>query len=169
MSHMKTLPQTPGRKAQPRGRAFADGVLLQLALPSDSSLLCVVRATVDCLAALLKCSDADCRRVTRAVDEAMTNILRHSYKGRRDQPIVIQFRQLRQAQDTGLEVLLWDEGPPIDCSKRRPRDFNQLRPGGLGLHFIRQAMDTVEFSRIGDANQLRLLKYTRGATAAAKL
>jgi len=99
----------------------------------------------------------------------MTNILRHSYKGRRHQPIVIQFKQLRQAQDTGLEVILWDEGPPIDCSKLRPRDFTQLRPGGLGLHFIRQAMDTVEFSRMGDANQLRLLKYTRGATATAEL
>ena len=168
MSHMKTFSQTPGRKTQPRGPAFAEGVLLQLALPSDSSLLCVVRATVARLAALLKFSDADCRSVTRAVDEAMTNILRHSYKGRRDQPIVIQFRQLRQAQDTGLEVLLWDEGPPINSAKLRPRDVNQLHPGGLGLHFIRQAMDTVEFSRVGDANQLRLLKYTRRATAATK-
>lgn len=168
MSHMKTFPQMPGHKARSEGPEFADGVVLQLALPSDSSMLCVVRAAVARLAALLKFSDADCRSITRAVDEAMTNILRHSYKGRRDRPMALQFRRLQRGPDTGIEVLLWDEGPPIDSPKLRPLD-NQLRPGGLGLHFIRQAMDTVEFSRVGDANQLRLLKYTRGATDAAKL
>lgn len=169
MSHMKTFPQRRGRKGQPRAPEFADGLLLQLALPSDSSLLCVVRGTVGGLAALLKFSDPDCRSVTRAVDEAMTNILRHSYKGRRGRPITLQFRRLRRGQDTGLEVLLWDEGPCIDSSKLRPRGLGELQPGGLGLHFIRQAMDTVEFSRVGNANQLRLLKYTRSPMGAAKL
>jgi len=34
-----------------------------------------------------------------------------------------------------------------------------FRPCGLELHLIRQAMDTVEFSRKGPPNQLRLVKY----------
>jgi anti-sigma regulatory factor (Ser/Thr protein kinase) len=34
-----------------------------------------------------------------------------------------------------------------------------LRPGGLGLHFIHEAMDTVEFTRKGARNRLRLVKY----------
>lgn len=150
----------PERKARPKGPELADGVVLQLALPSDSSLLCVVRATVARLAVLLKFSDADCRSITRAVDEAMTNILRHSYKGRRDRPIALEFRRLQRGPDTGIEVLLWDELRPLD---------NQLRPGGLGLHFIRQAMGTVKFSRVGDqAKQVLSANGSQRPTAGSR-
>jgi serine/threonine-protein kinase RsbW len=33
-----------------------------------------------------------------------------------------------------------------------------VRPGGLGLHFIRETMDEVEFSHIDGKNRLRLVK-----------
>jgi len=39
------------------------------------------------------------------------------------------------------------------------RPLNEIRPGGLGLHFIRQSMDVVEFSRKNGKNQLRMVKY----------
>jgi hypothetical protein len=35
----------------------------------------------------------------------------------------------------------------------------------LGLHFIRQAMDTVEFTRKGPTNRLRLVKYLAQANS----
>jgi anti-sigma regulatory factor (Ser/Thr protein kinase) len=44
--------------------------------------------------------------------------------------------------------------------------LEQIRPGGLGLHLIRQAMDTVEFTRKGLTNQLRLVKYFAQASDA---
>ena len=44
-------------------------------------------------------------------------------------------------------------------SKLQGRPFEQIRPGGLGLHLIRQAMDTVEFTRKGLTNHLRVAKY----------
>ena len=36
---------------------------------------------------------------------------------------------------------------------------DDIKPGGLGLHFIRQSMDIVEFRRARGANVLRLVKY----------
>jgi anti-sigma regulatory factor (Ser/Thr protein kinase) len=55
---------------------------------------------------------------------------------------------------------------------RRPwsgRKFDgnsQIRPGGLGLHLIHQAMDAVEFTRKGLTNRLRLVKYFAQASDA---
>jgi serine/threonine-protein kinase RsbW len=36
-----------------------------------------------------------------------------------------------------------------------------VRPGGLGLHFIRESMDTVEFDHKSGKNQLRLVKMLK--------
>jgi serine/threonine-protein kinase RsbW len=166
---MTTFRQMPEREDRQRIPELTEGHLLQLALRSDSSLLCVVRAAVARLTALFEFSEAECRGITRAVDEALTNIIRHSYGGRTDKPIAIHFRRHPRAIHTGLEVLLWDEGPAIDSTMLRPRSLEQLRPGGLGLHFIQEAMDIVEFSREGDINQLRLVKYPGSATAGPNL
>ncbi len=36
--------------------------------------------------------------------------------------------------------------------------LDDIRPGGLGLHFIREIMDSVTFRHIGGRNYLRLIK-----------
>jgi anti-sigma regulatory factor (Ser/Thr protein kinase) len=46
------------------------------------------------------------------------------------------------------------------------RSLEEIRPGGLGLHFMRQSMDEVEFSRKKGKNQLRLVKYLASAAPA---
>jgi len=134
-----------------------------LALYSNPKLLSVVRGTVERLAETLGFPIAQCRSTTRAVDEALTNIVRHSYRNRPDQPIAMYFPRAHRRHDgqvqQGLEILLCDRGPAVDARKLQGRPLDQIRPGGLGLHFIRQAMDTVEFTRKGPTNRLRLVKY----------
>ena len=134
-----------------------------LALQSNPRLLTVVRGAVERLTETLGFPAAQCRSITRAVDEALSNIVRHSYGNRLDQPIFLYFRKTQRRHDgkdqDGLEILLCDRGPAIDLSKLRGRPLEEIGPGGLGLHLIRQAMDTVEFSRKGAMNQLRLVKY----------
>ena len=80
-----------------------------------------------------------------------------------DQPIAMYFRRAQRRHDgqvqQGLEILLCDRGPAVDPSKFQGRPLDGIRPGGLGLHFIQQAMDTVEFTRKGSTNRLCLVKY----------
>ena len=64
----------------------------------------------------------------------------------------------------GLEILLCDQGPAVDPAKMRGRRLDEIKPGGLGLHFIRQSMDIVEYQRTDDTNQFRLVKYLQPAT-----
>jgi serine/threonine-protein kinase RsbW len=167
VSHMKTF--LPLRALDTRGQNFelSRGLLLKLAMRSDPSLLCVVRGAMERLTEALGFSAAECRSITRAVDEALTNIMRHSYGGCVDRPIAIYFRQVQRRSkggpEEGLEVLLCDRGPAVDPAKLRGRKLEEIRPGGLGLHFIRQAMDMVEFTRVGRTNRLRLVKYVQPA------
>ncbi len=134
-----------------------------MALCSNPRLLSTVRGAVETLAETLGFPATQRRSITRAVDEALTNIVRHSYRNRPDRPITLYFRRTsRQRDDSveqGLEILLCDRGPAVDPDKLRGRLLEELRPGGLGLHFIHQAMDTVEFTRKGPTNRLRLVKY----------
>ncbi|MGC1483001.1 MAG: ATP-binding protein [Candidatus Acidiferrum sp.] len=162
---MKTLhPARRGNTGEGNGDSSAV-LLLRLELASDPSLLCAVRGAVERLTESFGFSAADCRAVTRAVDEALTNIIRHAYSGRPDQPIEMFFRSIRKQADHtavgGLEILLCDRGPAIKPDKMCMRALEEVRPGGLGLHFIQQSMDIVEYKRANGTNRLRLVKYVR--------
>jgi anti-sigma regulatory factor (Ser/Thr protein kinase) len=165
------------RKSVPKSRRGAadGGLLLKLQLPSDPSLLCTVRGAVERLTEAFGFSPPDCRAVTRAVDEALTNIIRHAYGGALDRPIELAFRSTMAPQPPGdgpgpgLEIVMSDRGPAVDPEKLCGRALSDVKPGGLGLHFIRQSMDVVEFKRAKGANHLRLVKYVRAPKEAANL
>lgn len=148
-----------------RNKDMNSGLLLKLELTSNPSLLCGVRGRVERLAESFGFSEPECRAVTRAVDEALTNIIRHTYRGKEDQPIEVLFRSLdRKAtpeSGPGLEVLLCDQGPAVNPDQLCLRALEEVRPGGLGLHFIQQSMDIVEYNRVNGTNRLRLVKYVR--------
>jgi len=147
--------------------ASGDGFLLKLELRSDPQLLCVVRGALERLTEVFGFSPPDRRSVTRAVDEALTNIMRHCYNGRTDQPIEMLCTRVRprgSGRADGLEILLCDHGPAVDPAKLRGRRLDEIKPGGLGLHFIRQSMDVVEYRRAGDTNEFRLVKYLQPST-----
>ena len=139
---------------------------LKMELSSDPRVLRVVRSAVEQLAHELGLDESECRRVTLAVDEALTNIIRHAYQNQPGQPIEITCSC--QGAGSGkdgpdrLEILLQDCGRAADPSELHGRPLDEIRPGGLGLHFIREAMDEVEYQRAGQTNRLRLVKYLRG-------
>jgi serine/threonine-protein kinase RsbW len=145
-------------------------LLLKLELQSNPELLCAVRGAMERLTEKMGFPEPECRSVTRAVDEAMTNIIRHAYRHQRDQPIeLICSRTQRVANgepEEGLEIMLKDQGAPADPAKMRGRPLDELRPGGLGLHYIRESMDVTEFTRSHGSNQLRLVKYLQSRAPA---
>jgi serine/threonine-protein kinase RsbW len=142
-------------------------LLLRMELRSNPEVLCVVRSAITRLAELLGFSEPDSHLIILALDEALTNIIRHAYQGQRERPIEVTFRLL-EASGNGvppqaLEIVLLDDGSPADAKRLRPRPlqelpFEELKPGGLGLHFIRKNMDKVEFRRRDGRNLLRLIK-----------
>jgi serine/threonine-protein kinase RsbW len=75
------------------------------------------------------------------VDEACTNIIRHAYHLRDDQLIALSL----EGQHGCVKMRLRDFGKqtPPQAMKSRPHDL--IRPGGIGLHLIRNAFDKVDY------------------------
>lgn len=139
-----------------------NGLLLKLELQSNPEMLGVVRHALGQLAATLGFSTAACRAVVLAVDEALTNIMRHAYRGEGGHPIRAWFRRIDYHEGgrprKALEIVLEDRGKKVDGAKLCGRPLEEVRPGGLGLHFINESMDSVEFRRRLGRNQVRLIK-----------
>ena len=137
-------------------------LLLKMELRSNPETLCVVRDALGKLAETLGFPETECRAVVLAVDEALTNIIRHAYQGRTERPIEASFRRIEVARDgarkPALEIVLEDRGIRVHSEKLCGRALEDIRAGGLGLHFMRKSMDAVEFRRKWGRNQLRMVK-----------
>jgi anti-sigma regulatory factor (Ser/Thr protein kinase) len=94
-------------------------------LPSSPESLCVVRGAVAQLTERLGFPEPECRAVVLALDEALTNVIRHAYAGHPERPIEVSFRRIRApwrgASREALEIVLVDQGRKIDRTKLRGR------------------------------------------------
>ncbi|WP_162914821.1 ATP-binding protein [Desertibaculum subflavum] len=107
-----------------------------------------------------------CDALALAVDEAVSNILRHAYDAPVDSAVTID----AAADGEGIEVVLADRGrpfSPLDRSPPRLEGGAADRPvGGLGIHLMRTLVDRIDYRREGDVNRLTLSKYRTAALAA---
>jgi anti-sigma regulatory factor (Ser/Thr protein kinase) len=157
-----STPKTPNKTGAESSSPQSE-TLLRLHLESNPESLCLVRATLQRAAEILEFRDEETRAIVRSVDEALANVIRHAYKGQKGKPIVVSCSRVRKSEQpgepVGLEIVLEDSGEAPDPGKLKSRSLQEIRPGGLGLHFINQSMDVVEFSRKEGQNVLRLVKY----------
>jgi anti-sigma regulatory factor (Ser/Thr protein kinase) len=130
--------------------------MIEIKISSDPKFLTIVRAMVGKVCELVECSVEEKNKIILAVDEACSNIMKHTYHGDLGQSIEIRCESARDK----IEFVLKDCGPPIDPGKIKPRPLDDLRPGGLGTHFIRTIMDEVKYEHVvGCGNTLRMVKF----------
>lgn len=100
-------------------------------------------------------SNEDRGSIILAVDEACSNIIRHSYKNDHSKSINVHI----QVSDEALKITIEDQGIEFDINSIEKRDISEVKPGGLGVYIIHNIMDTVDYSRTKDGcNKLRLVK-----------
>jgi serine/threonine-protein kinase RsbW len=107
-------------------------------------------------------------RCQLAVDEACTNIIEHGYEGEGLGAIDI----VCEPGEGELVITIEDQAKPFDpASIPEPHlntNLEDIQVGGLGLYFMRQVMDAVEFSTDDGSNKLVLVKRREnGADGAA--
>ena len=103
--------------------------------------------------------------VQLAVDEAFSNIIEHAYGGESQEKIECTC----QVTESGLVITLRDCGRPFNPASIPTPDLEaELEDrdiGGLGLYFIQQLMDEVEFTFAREpetgkyCNLLRMVKH----------
>jgi anti-sigma regulatory factor (Ser/Thr protein kinase) len=116
--------------------------MVVIRIASNPRFLTVVRAMLSEVCELIKCSRENQRKIVLAVDEACSNIIKHTCMNDPGKTIEISC----SFEDGKLLIELKDDGPPVDPATIQPRDLSDLRPGGLGTHFIRSVMDEVVYS-----------------------
>ena len=125
---------------------FADAPI-QLSIASVPCHLPVVRAALERLCEMLGFDEDTRGQIVLAVDEALTNVIRHAYHGQEGRPIAVTLSRLRPpANGTALEIQIRDWGQPVDPTRIRSRDLDDIRPGGLGVHLMSQCMDSVQYA-----------------------
>jgi anti-sigma regulatory factor (Ser/Thr protein kinase) len=126
-------------------------------MPSDPRFLSLVRNAVGQLASILGGSEEESRATMLAIDEALTNVIRHAYQGAQDKPI----RLMCDVRNMGLDFRIIDQGIPPNLARICACDPTACEPGGRGTHIIKEVMDLVSYERTGEGNQLRLRKEFR--------
>lgn len=93
-----------------------------------------------------------------AVDEAVTNVIVHGYKGQTGK---VELRMAREDNAVIIQVL--DHAETFDASHidepQLTTPFAQRASGGMGVYLIRQMTDEAEYLTLpGGGNELRLVK-----------
>ena len=130
---------------------------LELRISSDPRWCRTVRAMMQEIARQAGFSDMERHDISLAIDEALANVIKHSYKGDPNGPVSLTCA----AADGWLEVVLRDQGEGFDPKKADHLAPDELRVGGRGVFLMRATMDEVEFGRAGETNTVRLRKYLK--------
>ena len=131
-SHGAVMPPPPDRTPD-----------LALELFSQARLLTGVRALVGQLTRRMGFTDLASGQVSLAVDEAICNVINHGYSKRPDGRIWISLWAIEGDESEIPEIVLTieDRAQSVDPTTIRSRDLDDIRPGGLGVHIIREVMD----------------------------
>jgi phosphoserine phosphatase RsbU/P len=98
--------------------------------------------------------DLERGRIVLAADEAVTNVIRHTYQNAPDKWIQLSAEIL----DGHLHLRLRDRGPHVDYASMKGRALEDVKPGGLGLHLLKSVFTVVEHNKLSDGNEWHLAK-----------
>ena len=130
----------------------------EIEFTSHSGNLALVRRWVRAFLEPHPFSEKDRLLMVLGVDEACTNIIRHAYALRDDQLIALSMEIGRDC----IRIRLRDYGKHAARSKLRCRSQRLIKPGGLGLHLIRNAFDKVDYKLKECGTELVLMKKMDG-------
>jgi serine/threonine-protein kinase RsbW len=130
----------------------------ELTIAADVQELATVRRFVEASAAAYRCDPSVVDDMVLAVDEAVTNSIVHGYKGQQHAIEVAV-----GVDHNALVVRVRDWAAPFDPTKATLPDtslpFARRPLGGMGIHMMRQLVDTLTYHRTPDAaNELILTK-----------
>jgi len=137
---------------------------LSISIPSRTELLKMVVDLADHIATLNQFPPAECRKIALAVDEAITNVIKHSYRNDLDKDIKLEF----YTSSEGLKVKLLFAGVPPVLEKvgvNLNKMIKEKKKGGLGVELMRRIMDSVVYDTSKNINTCEMIKWKKKRSA----
>ncbi len=130
-----------------------------ITIPSHPKYLSVIRETTITVGKLYGIPEADVEDIKLAVDEACSNVIKHAYRGDTTKKISVKYTIAKNL----FTVMIEDNGIKTQIESMQGRSLNDIRPGGLGIHFIKRVFDGFRFDEHKKkGNRLILTKYVHG-------
>jgi sigma-B regulation protein RsbU (phosphoserine phosphatase) len=94
------------------------------------------------------------------IEELFTNIVFYAFEEKSDHRIIVNFALMDSHR---LRIQIIDDGKPFNLLEAKVSDqfgkpLEERKIGGLGIHFVREMMDGVEYQRTNDQNIVTLTK-----------
>jgi serine/threonine-protein kinase RsbW len=139
----------------------------ELRLDADVASLAHVRRHMRRRLAVLGADDPCVHDLVQAVDEWVTNVIRHGYRGERG-PVTVA---VERVGDDAV-VTIRDAAPDFDPATAPPFDpsspIASRRPGGMGIHLMHELTDGMVHRALpGGGNELTIRRALRAGTPAA--
>jgi serine/threonine-protein kinase RsbW len=139
---------------------------LKFEVTSEAKYLPDVRARLRRWAADEGWSERQVGEIVLALDEAVTNVIRHAYNSEPQHRILVYAEPIVDPEHgAGCEIRVRDFGRQVDPGQICGRDLDDVRPGGLGVHIIRAMNSVVEYQRAEGGGMLLVMRKYRTHTA----
>jgi anti-sigma regulatory factor (Ser/Thr protein kinase) len=103
--------------------------------------------------------------VLLAIQELLTNVLRHGYRGNSKLPVEVHF----WSDGETFRITMVDEGPAFDPTGVPDPEFDEaMEEGGYGIYIAKAVMDAIRYERQGKRNVLTLSKRVRSGARASR-
>lgn len=110
------------------------------------------------VATLFNFSLAEAQKISLAIDEAVTNVIKHSYNNDSNQKITIDY----YLTDGGVRIRIRYQGLPPDISDEEvniDRMIKKKKKGGLGVKLMKTIMDSVTYTTRDGENCCEMVKW----------
>lgn len=151
-------------------RPSPDGPHLRLAMLSQPRYLAAARAASAAFARQAGFDEHASGHIALAVDEALCNVVKHGYDRREDGPIWVDLTPITESGVlVGIRIVIEDEARQAPIETIRSRSLEEIRPGGLGVHIIKEVMDTADYEHRPEGGmRLTLTRRLPGAGSKVK-
>ena len=128
---------------------MSDKPHIQLQMLSDPMLLSGAREMVLWVARRTGFNELDCSQIALAVDEALCNVFRHGYDRNTEGTIWMNIwpKAATETEQGSIKIVIEDEAKQVDPEGIKSRDLDDIRPGGLGVHIIKEVMDHAMYEK----------------------
>ena len=113
---------------------------------SDPKNLKTVRSNIKEAISNFNFKGVDEFNIILSVDEAVQNVIRYAYSLDKTKKILFDIK----LQEKDLIIKIRDFGKQVDLSVIKSRDLEDIKPGGLGVHFIKSICKSVNYKHIKD-------------------
>lgn len=120
---------------------------VEVRLDSHPIYLAGAREMIIALARRIGFRDEASGQIALAVDEALANVINHGYQRRPDGRIWIKLWPCADKDTPGICIVIEDEARQVEPETICGRSLEDVKPGGLGVHIIRQVMEQVTYEK----------------------